>query len=119
MNDSPRTLFEKIWDRHVVVPETAETPAVLYIDLHLVHEVTSPQAFDVLRGTRSARCAARTGRSRRWITRRRRTRRRSFGGVPIAVESAARQVRQLERNCAEFGIELLGPAGRRGAASCT
>lgn len=41
----PRTLFEKVWDRHVVVPETADAPGVLYIDLHLVHEVTSPQAF--------------------------------------------------------------------------
>src|ERR671932_16810 len=41
----PRTLFDKLWDAHVVRPETASTPAVLYIDLHLVHEVTSPQAF--------------------------------------------------------------------------
>ena len=40
-----RTLFDKVWDRHVVVPETAETPGVMYVDLHLVHEVTSPQAF--------------------------------------------------------------------------
>ncbi len=46
---APRTLFGKVWDRHVVVPESAETPAVLYIDLHLVHEVTSPQAFAALR----------------------------------------------------------------------
>ena len=38
---SPKTLFDKVWDAHVVVPETAEAPAVLYIDLHLVHEVTS------------------------------------------------------------------------------
>ena len=44
-----KTLFEKVWERHVVVPETADTPAVLYIDLHLTHEVTSPQAFSVLR----------------------------------------------------------------------
>ena len=41
----PRTLFEKIWDSHVVRPETADTPAVLYVDRHLIHEVTSPQAF--------------------------------------------------------------------------
>ena len=40
-----KTLFDKVWERHVVVPETADTPAVLYIDLHLTHEVTSPQAF--------------------------------------------------------------------------
>src|SRR5258705_11819337 len=44
-----RTLFEKIWDEHLVRPETESTPAVLYVDLHLVHEVTSPQAFSELR----------------------------------------------------------------------
>jgi 3-isopropylmalate/(R)-2-methylmalate dehydratase large subunit len=41
----PRTLFDKVWDAHVVAPEEQDRPAVLYIDLHLVHEVTSPQAF--------------------------------------------------------------------------
>jgi len=46
---SARTLLEKVWDAHVVRPETADTPAVLYVDLHLVHEVTSPQAFALLR----------------------------------------------------------------------
>src|SRR5215472_11462460 len=46
---SPRTLFEKVWERHLVAAETAATPAVLYIDLHLIHEVTSPQAFALLR----------------------------------------------------------------------
>ena len=45
----PRTLFEKVWDEHIVRPATADTPAILYIDLHLIHEVTSPQAFTVLR----------------------------------------------------------------------
>ena len=40
-----RTLFDKLWDAHVVAPETETAPAVLYIDLHLIHEVTSPQAF--------------------------------------------------------------------------
>ncbi|HJP60357.1 MAG TPA: aconitase family protein, partial [Gemmatimonadaceae bacterium] len=49
-----RTLFEKIWDDHLVRPETSSTPAVLYVDLHLVHEVTSPQAFAELR-SRGAR----------------------------------------------------------------
>ena len=44
-----RTLFDKIWDAHLVSAETAATPAVLYVDLHLVHEVTSPQAFAELR----------------------------------------------------------------------
>ena len=45
---APRTLFEKVWADHVVVDETADTPAVLYIDLHLIHEVTTPQAFSLL-----------------------------------------------------------------------
>jgi len=44
-----RTLLDKVWDEHVVVPESADTPAVLYVDLHLIHEVTSPQAFTALR----------------------------------------------------------------------
>ena len=45
---APKTMFEKIWDAHVVKAEQGK-PAVLYVDLHLVHEVTSPQAFDGLR----------------------------------------------------------------------
>ena len=45
----PSTLFEKVWAEHVVVEETPETPAILYIDLHIIHEVTTPQAFSVLR----------------------------------------------------------------------
>ncbi|GIT34703.1 MAG: hypothetical protein Ct9H300mP4_10220 [Gammaproteobacteria bacterium] len=49
MQTTPKTLFDKIWERHVVVPESEDTPAVLYIDLHLIHEVTTPQAFTLLR----------------------------------------------------------------------
>jgi len=49
---SPKTLVDKIWDSHVVRAESASTPAVLYVDLHLVHEVTSPQAFAELRNRR-------------------------------------------------------------------
>jgi 3-isopropylmalate/(R)-2-methylmalate dehydratase large subunit len=45
---NPRTLFDKIWDAHIVVPETDAAPAVFYIDLHLLHEVTTPQAFTEL-----------------------------------------------------------------------
>ena len=45
----PRTMFEKIWEAHLVRPADADTPAILYVDLHLVHEVTSPQAFTWLR----------------------------------------------------------------------
>jgi 3-isopropylmalate/(R)-2-methylmalate dehydratase large subunit len=102
-----KTLFDKIWDRHVVVPETADTPAVLYIDLHLTHEVTSPQAFDVLRQRglrvrRLDRTLATMDHSTPTETA------QVFGGAPIRLESAARQVRQLEANCAEFGVELIG-----------
>ena len=46
---TPRTLFEKVWDSHVVKPATDGTPATIYVDLHLIHEVTSPQAFTTLR----------------------------------------------------------------------
>ena len=55
----PRTLFDKLWDAHIVTPESHEAPAMLYVDLHLLHEVTSPQAFAMLdeRGAESA-CAA-------------------------------------------------------------
>jgi 3-isopropylmalate/(R)-2-methylmalate dehydratase large subunit len=102
-----KSLFEKVWERHVVVPETPDTPAVLYIDLHLVHEVTSPQAFDVLRARglkvrRLDRTLATMDHSTPTDTA------QIFGGAPIRLESAARQVRQLEVNCAEFGVNLLG-----------
>ncbi|HEU4529883.1 MAG TPA: 3-isopropylmalate dehydratase large subunit [Steroidobacteraceae bacterium] len=100
------TLFEKIWERHLVVPETADTPAVLYIDLHLTHEVTSPQAFALLkeRGLkvrRPDRTLATMDHSTPTRTE------QVFGGAPIAIESAARQVRILEENCREFGVRLL------------
>jgi len=102
-----KSLFEKVWDRHVVVPETPDTPAILYIDLHLVHEVTSPQAFDVLRARglpvrRLDRTLATMDHSTPT------DRAQIFGGAPIKLESAAKQVRQLEVNCAEFGVNLLG-----------
>lgn len=109
-----KTLFQKVWERHEVVPETPDTPAVLYIDLHLVHEVTSPQAFSVLRGRglpvrRVDRTLATMDHSTPTDTA------QVFGGVPIALESAAKQIRQLEANCAEFGVELIGLTdGRRG-----
>jgi 3-isopropylmalate/(R)-2-methylmalate dehydratase large subunit len=104
---SAKTLFQKVWESHEVVPETAETPAVLYVDLHLVHEVTSPQAFTVLRnrGLR-VRCPERT-----LVTMDHSTPTETaqiFGGKPISLESAARQVRQLEANCGEFGLDLIG-----------
>ena len=106
--DSPaRTMLEKIWDQHEVIPETPDTPAVLYIDLHLIHEVTSPQAFAVLgeRGL-SVRRPELTLATMDHSTPTRTE--QIFGGAPIALESAARQIRELERNCGRFGVELLG-----------
>ncbi len=102
-----KTMFQKVWERHEVVAETADTPAVLYIDLHLIHEVTSPQAFTELRarglpvrrkdltlGTLDHSTPTRTE--------------QIFGGAPITIESAATQVRTLEANSVAFGVELLG-----------
>ena len=106
MAHAPQTLFDKVWQRHEVVAESAATPAVLYIDVHLVHEVTSPQAFAVLRERglpvrRPERTLATMDHSTPTQTA------QVFGGAPIAIDSAARQVAQLERNCADFGVELL------------
>jgi 3-isopropylmalate/(R)-2-methylmalate dehydratase large subunit len=101
------TLFDKVWKSHEVVPETAATPAVLYIDLHLVHEVTSPQAFSLLRSLklpvrRPQRTLATMDHSTPTTTD------QVFGNVPITLDAAAKQVRQLEQNAAEFGVELFG-----------
>src|SRR4051794_7490222 len=106
MTNSPRTLFQKVWDEHIVVPETAETPAVLFIDLHLTHEVTTPQAYTELRNRglklrRPDLTIATMDHSTPTRTE------QIFGNVPIAVDSAAKQVRQLEINTQEFGVELF------------
>ncbi len=105
--NAPRTLFEKVWAEHVVVPETADTPAVLYIDLHLIHEVTTPQAFSELRARglpvrRPGQTLATMDHSTPT------TPVRSFKDLEIVGESAARQVVKMEENCREFGIDLLG-----------
>ncbi len=101
-----KTMFQKIWEQHEVVPETPDTPAVLYVDRHLIHEVTSPQAFTLLaqRGLKLRRpelTFATIDHSSPTRTE------QIFGGAPISIESAARQISQLERNCADFGVELL------------
>jgi len=103
----PKTLFEKVWDAHVVQAETPETPAVLYVDLHLVHEVTSPQAFSVLRERglkirRPERTLATMDHSTPTLPR------RSDGTFPFVDAQAEAQVRFLERNAKEFGVELHG-----------
>jgi len=102
-----RTLFEKVWTEHVVVPETPETPAVLYIDLHLIHEVTTPQAFSLLRERglavrRPDLTLATMDHSTPTmpVT--------SFRDLAVVGESAANQIRQMEENCRDFGIDLYG-----------
>ncbi len=102
-----RTMFEKVWTAHEVVPETPDTPAVLYIDLHLIHEVTSPQAFAMLaasglRVRRPDRTLATLDHSTPTSTE------QIFGNVPIRVDAAAKQVQTLEKNAADFGVELFG-----------
>jgi len=102
-----KTLFEKVWEQHEVAPETADTPAVLYIDLHLIHEVTTPQAFAELRSRRlSVRRPDRTLATLDHSTPTDPA--EVFGRVPIKVESAGRQVKEMEKNCREFGVELFG-----------
>ncbi len=105
MSTQAQTLFEKVWNRHVVVPESHDTPATLYIDLHLIHEVSSPQAFSLLREKNlpvrrpdktlatldhstptDPEPAART--------------------IPIVTAAVARQIQALQDNCARFGIQL-------------
>jgi 3-isopropylmalate/(R)-2-methylmalate dehydratase large subunit len=107
MATAPQTMLEKVWRLHEVSSETADTPAILYIDLHLIHEVTSPQAFSVLRERglpvrRADLTLATMDHSTPTRTE------QIFGGAPIAIDSAAKQVRELEINCAQFAVELLG-----------
>ena len=99
----PKTLFEKVWEKHLVA-EPAGEPTLLYIDLHLVHEVTSPQAFEGLR--LAGRSVRRPDRHIATVDH----------NVPttsvqdrllIADQISARQVDALRRNCAEFGIEFF------------
>src|ERR1051326_8267585 len=102
----PRTLFEKIWDAHVVRAAPAE-PALLYIDLHLVHEVTSPQAFDGLRAAH--RRVRRPDLTIATIDHNVPTTDRS---LPIEDPIAAKQIETLRRNCEEFGIDLFDITSR-------
>jgi 3-isopropylmalate/(R)-2-methylmalate dehydratase large subunit len=96
-----RTLFEKIWDAHLV-RAAANEPALLYIDLHLVHEVTSPQAFDGLRA--AGRKVRRSDLTIATVDHNVPTTSRL---APIEDPVAARQIETLRRNCAEFGVELF------------
>src|SRR6266545_311227 len=100
-----RTLFDKVWDAHLVRPETADTPAVLYVDLHLVHEVTSPQAFAMLRERgRKVRRPERTVATMDHSTPT--TPRGEDGRIAVTDPEAAAQIARLETNCRDFGIPL-------------
>jgi 3-isopropylmalate/(R)-2-methylmalate dehydratase large subunit len=95
-----KTLFDKVWDAHVVVDEP-NSPVVLYIDLHLLHDVTSPQAFDGLRAKglkvrRPDRCLATMDHTTPTIGL----------SINLADALAAKQLRKLQSNCQEFGIRL-------------
>ena len=110
---APRTLFEKIWDAHIVVPGREGMPAVLGIDLHLVHEVTSPQAFTQLREkSLKVRHPERTVATMDHSTPT--TPRDANGVIPVVEPEARAQLAQIEKNCADFGIPLhtLGSIGQ-------
>jgi 3-isopropylmalate/(R)-2-methylmalate dehydratase large subunit len=98
---NPKTLFEKVWEQHIVA-EPANEPTLLYIDLHLVHEVTSPQAFEGLRLAgrklrRPDRTVATVDHNVPTI---------AADRLVIKDDIAARQIDALRRNCKEFGVEL-------------
>jgi 3-isopropylmalate/(R)-2-methylmalate dehydratase large subunit len=100
-----RTLFEKVWDAHVVRPATEDTPATIYVDLHLIHEVTSPQAFTQLRERgQKVRRPERTMATMDHSTPT--TPRNKDGLIVIEDPQAAAQIKQMETNCRDFGIEL-------------
>src|SRR5450631_1404584 len=101
MSTAPKTLFEKVWDQNVVVDPKGE-PTVLYIDLQLLHEVTSPQAFEGLRLAgrkvrRPDRCIATVDHNVPTTIE---------GRLHIVDQIAATQIETLRKNCADFGVEL-------------
>ncbi|MCH8301300.1 MAG: 3-isopropylmalate dehydratase large subunit [Proteobacteria bacterium] len=106
-HSSPKTLFEKVWTDHLVKDETAATPAILYIDLHLIHEVTTPQAFALLRekGIAVRRPDLTLGTMDHSTPT---TAFRSFKDLAVVSEGAANQIRQMQKNCDDFGLELHG-----------
>src|SRR5947207_10428168 len=100
MNDRPRSLYEKIWDAHVV-ERRDDGNCLIYIDRHLVHEVTSPQAFDGLRA--AGRVVRRPDLTVATVDHNVPTTDRS---LPVADPVAAQQMETLRRNCREFGVPL-------------
>ena len=103
----PRTIIEKVWDRHIVA-ERPGAPTLIYIDLHLVHEVTSPQAFSGLRerGLKVRRPDLTFGTTDHSIPTHDRN-------LPIIDKVAEAQITQFEKNCRDFGIPFYGPHSRK------
>src|SRR5271165_7017469 len=101
MRSNPRTMFEKIWDRHVVQAEKGKQ-TILYIDLQLVHEVTSPQAFEALR--LAGRKVRRPERTVATVDHNVPTTSRL---LPITDEIAKQQIDTLRQNCRDFDIRLF------------
>ncbi len=97
---TPKTLFEKVWQNHVVFTEP-DSPSILYIDLHLVHEVTSPQAFQGLRdkGLKVRRPSQTVGTMDHSIP-------TTDPSIPIQDKLAAAQIDKMVQNCKEFGVPL-------------
>ena len=102
-----KTLYDKIWDEHVIVPET-DAPAIIYIDLHLIHEVTSAQAFEELRerGLKVRRPDLTVATADHSIPT------TTLVLSPTDDELAYKQVTKLETNCKEFGIQMYGLGSR-------
>ena len=103
---SKQSLFDKAWERHVVSAETATQPATLYIDLHLIHEVTSPQAFDVL--TKRGLPVRRPDRTLATIDHSTPTLLNQDGSRPYVTPQAEKQVNLLLENTAKHGITTHG-----------
>jgi 3-isopropylmalate/(R)-2-methylmalate dehydratase large subunit len=106
-----RTLLDKIWDAHIVSPASEETPAVVYVDLHLVHEVTSPQAFAVLR--ERGLPVRRPDRTLATMDHAIPTAPGPLAGRRAPEGEAAGQIRELEANCRDFGIALYAVGSDR------
>lgn len=109
MEAKSKTLFEKIWERHVVIHQPG-APAILYIDLHLVHEVTSPQAFSGLRqrGLRVRRPERTVATVDHAIPTLTPAPNDPLGRLSAADEMSRAQIAQLETNCQEFDVRCLG-----------
>lgn len=102
---SPKTLYDKVWQKHIVEAETDDTPAILYIDTHLIHEVTSPQAFQMLRDKKlKVRCPEKTFATMDHSTPT--TKANTKGEYQFFGEQEKNQIETLAKNCKEFNIFL-------------